>query len=88
MTKHLNIKIIGHVQGVGFRFSSYEKFVDLGLMGRAENLPDRSVFVDVEGPEEQLQAFVEWSQKGPNGAKVDKVEVTEISEPFVPVKNS
>ncbi|MDR3642544.1 MAG: acylphosphatase [Candidatus Doudnabacteria bacterium] len=87
MAKHLNIKISGKVQGVGFRFCSYEKFVDLGLQGRAENTQDRGVLLDVEGPDPELERLIEWCKQGPSGAHVEKVEVTEITTPFVPLKN-
>jgi acylphosphatase len=86
MTKHLQIKISGWVQGVGFRFCTYEKFVELGLAGKAENTQDRGVLVEAEGSEDKLAALVEWCHKGPMGAKVDKVDVTELTEPFVPLK--
>lgn len=86
MTKHINIKISGWVQGIGFRFCAYEKFVELGLAGKAENTEDRGLLVEAEGPEEKLANLVEWCHKGPVGAKVDRVEVTELAEPFVPLK--
>ena len=87
MAKHINIKISGRVQGIGFRFSAYEKFVELGLLGRAENTQDRGVFIDVEGPDLGLEQLIDWCRQGPSGAKVDKVEVSEIAGPFVPLKN-
>lgn len=87
MNKHLQIKVSGKVQGIGFRFSAYEQFVDLGLQGRAENGAERNVIIDVEGPEERLQQLIEWCRKGPSGANVENVEVKEIAEPFVPLKN-
>jgi acylphosphatase len=86
MTKHISIKISGWVQGIGFRFCAYEKFAELGLAGKAENTLDLGVLVEAEGSEEKLQALVEWCHKGPMGAKVDRVEVTELAEPFVPLK--
>ena len=86
MTKHAQIKISGRVQGVGFRFCAYEKFVELGLVGMAQNTSE-GVLVDAEGPEDKLAALVEWCRQGPSGAKVDKVEVVEMTEPFVPLKN-
>ena len=88
MNKHLNIKILGRVQGVGFRFCTYEQFVELGLQGKAENMREGGVLVDVEGPEEKLVPLIEWCHKGPVGAHVEKVEVEEMSEPFVPLKVS
>jgi acylphosphatase len=62
MNKHINVKITGKVQGVGFRFSAYEKFVDLGLVGKAENIAD-GVLVDTEGPDDKLDALIEWCFK-------------------------
>ncbi len=88
MNKHIHIKISGKVQGVGFRFSTYEQLVDLGLVGRAENTEDRAVLVDTEGPEEKLVQLIQWCKTGPTGAKVENVEITEINTPFVPLKNS
>lgn len=87
MNKHINIKVTGKVQGVGFRFLTYEKFVDLGLQGRAENNPDRSITIDVEGPEDKLEALIEWCKQGPTDARVENVEVMEVTGPFVPLKN-
>ena len=86
MNKHINVKISGRVQGVGFRWSAYEKFVELGLVGKAENTPERGVLVDTEGPEDKLHLLVEWCRIGPTGAKVENVEVVEVSEPFVSLK--
>jgi len=87
MTKHLSIKVSGKVQGIGFRFSTYEKFVELGLVGRAENGTERDVIIDTEGPEEKLSQLIEWCHQGPTGAKVENVEVTELATPFVPLKS-
>ena len=88
MSKHININISGKVQGVGFRFSAYEKFVELGIQGKAENTNDGGVSIDVEGPEDKLENLISWSKIGPTGARVENVQVTEINEPFVPLKNS
>jgi acylphosphatase len=78
MTKHLKIKIHGWVQGVGFRWSSYEQFVDLGLTGKAENGRDGTVEIDVTGEEAALEQFVNWARQGPQGAKVSEVEIEDV----------
>lgn len=89
MNKHINVKITGpRVQGIGFRFCCYEQFVDLGLQGRAENTTDGGLLIDVEGSEDRLALLLEWCRRGPSGAKVANVEGTEVTEPFVPLKNS
>lgn len=87
MNKHLNIEITGRVQGIGFRFSSYEKFAELGLLGKAENSGHDAILLDVEGPEEKLNLLVQWCHQGPTGAKVSNVKVTEAAGPFIPLKN-
>jgi acylphosphatase len=87
MNKHIHINISGLVHGVGFRFSAYEKFVELGLEGKAENIPGAGVLVDAQGPEDKLASLVEWCKQGPAGAKVSGVEVADVAEPFVPLKN-
>lgn len=86
MTKHLSIKISGRVQGIGFRYCAYEKFVELGLLGKAENTQDQGVLMETEGTEDKLNMLIEWCRRGPEGAKVENVEVTELTEPFVPLK--
>lgn len=87
MIKHINIKITGKVQGVGFRFCTFEQFVVLGLQGKADNQPDGSVLIDTEGEDEKLNRLIDWCKIGPSGASVENVEVTEMTEPFVPLKN-
>lgn len=78
MIKYLKIKIHGWVQGVGFRWCSYEKFTELNLTGKAENTSDGSVEIEVSGEEAALEQFIEWAHKGPSGAKVSKVEVVDM----------
>ena len=87
MPKHINIKISGRVQGVGFRFSAYEQFVDLGLVGKAENTQDGGVLIDVEGSDDKLEELLTWAKRGPTGAQVQNIEVSEMAEPFIPLKN-
>ena len=74
MKKHLNIKIFGKVQGVFFRWSARLEADKLGITGCAENKSDGSVWIEAEGEEENLKKFLAWCQKGPPGAKVEKVD--------------
>lgn len=81
MNKHLKIKVFGRVQGVGFRWCSYEKFTELDLSGKAENHPDGTVEIDVRGEDINLEKFLEWVRAGgPSGARVTNVEVSEIND--------
>lgn len=74
--KHLNIRIYGQVQGVVFRASAKKVADSLSLMGFAQNTPDGSVYIEVEGEEENLQKFIKWCRKGPDLAKIERVQVT------------
>jgi acylphosphatase len=48
----------GHVQGVGFRWWTRSRALDLGLVGTATNLDDGRVEVVAEGPEPACRALL------------------------------
>lgn len=77
MDKHLNIKISGRVQGVFFRNFAKEKAEQLRITGFAQNEPDGSLYLEIEGGEDNLEKFVEWCGDGPDLARIEKVEITE-----------
>lgn len=72
---HLNIKVIGEVQGVFFRKYTQEKALALGISGIVQNELDGSVFIEAEGFEEQLTEFVEWLKEGSPKSNVKEVIV-------------
>lgn len=65
--------VSGKVQGVLFRASTRERALDLGLSGRATNLPDGRVDVVAEGDAAALDALEAWLHEGPRAARVDAV---------------
>ena len=75
--KHYRIRVFGKVQGVWFRQSTMEKARQLGLAGKAENMPDGSVDIEVEGDEENLQKLIAWCQQGPEHAIVEDISFSE-----------
>jgi len=77
MRKHLNIKVIGQVQGVGFRFSVEKMAESLQLFGFVRNEEGGNVYIEAEGEEEKLDEFINWCKKGPAWAKVEKAEILE-----------
>lgn len=77
MTKHLDIKIYGKVQGIFFRASAKEKANNLAITGFAKNMPDGSVYIEAEGDDKNLDKFIKWCEHGPSLAQVEKVIVTE-----------
>jgi acylphosphatase len=70
-------RITGRVQGVGFRFFSEEAARREGLSGWVRNCPDRSVEVFAEGDAEAVVRFEATIRRGPPGARVDAVQVTD-----------
>lgn len=52
MTTRMTAFVHGHVQGVGFRWWTRSRALELGLSGHATNLRDGRVQVVAEGPEE------------------------------------
>ena len=74
------IHIRGYVQGVGFRWSAAREARNRGITGFVRNLSDGSVYVEAEGPPDQLKSFIQWCKKGPDFSIVESVE-TELSPP-------
>ncbi|MBM3257179.1 MAG: acylphosphatase [Candidatus Liptonbacteria bacterium] len=77
MAKHLEIKIFGRVQGVFFREESKKMAKELDIVGFARNEAEGAVYMEVEGEEKNLSAFLDWCKKGPAGASVTNIEVRE-----------
>lgn len=75
MIKLARIKVYGKVQGVFFRESARQEAGKLGLAGFARNEGDGAVYIEVEGGDEELKKFVDWCRRGPEMAKVEKIEV-------------
>jgi len=75
--KHINVKITGRVQGVWYRGSARYEAMSLGLKGFVCNCPDGSVYLEAEGAEMALQSLIQWCHRGPELARVEKVEVEE-----------
>ena len=67
-------RVTGLVQGVGFRWWTRRKAVELGLRGTVINLNDGSVEVHAAGPPEAVAAFARLLDQGPPGAGVQSVE--------------
>jgi len=75
--KRFAITVTGQVQGVSYRKGAREQAIRLGLAGFARNEPDGTVYVEVEGPEPQLQEFLAWCQTGSPSAIVESVTYQE-----------
>jgi acylphosphatase len=63
----------GHVQGVGFRWWTRSRALELGLVGNARNLPDGRVVVVAEGQHHPCELLLEALRSGATPGRVDHV---------------
>jgi acylphosphatase len=75
--KRIRVIISGRVQGVFFRHNTKKVADKLNIKGWVKNNLDDTVEAVFEGENDSVDRIVEWCQKGPIGAKVEKVDVKE-----------
>ncbi|WP_233160872.1 acylphosphatase [Actinophytocola xanthii] len=63
----------GRVQGVGFRWWTRARALELGLTGYARNLVDGRVEVVAEGPRERCDTLLDLLRSGSTPGSVDTV---------------
>ena len=69
------LKILGVVQGVGYRWSMVQEARRLGVRGGVRNCRDGSVEAIVAGTTQALDQIIDWARKGPPSARVTAVDV-------------
>ena len=69
------LRISGHVQGVYFRESMRQRAEQLKVTGWVRNCADGSVEAITQGDAFAVGRLIEWAQRGPGAAKVDKVDI-------------
>jgi acylphosphatase len=72
------IRVNGFVQGVGFRAAMRDEARKLGVTGWVRNRADGSVEAVVQGPSAALDAIIEWARRGPRGARIADVQISEL----------
>ncbi|HJV82511.1 acylphosphatase [Noviherbaspirillum sp.] len=78
MAKHL--RIVGLVQGVGYRASFERQARALKLSGWVRNRADGSVEAVVRGSPEAIEKIVAWARRGPSAAQVREVAITDMED--------
>ncbi|MCQ4119300.1 acylphosphatase [Rhodococcus tibetensis] len=71
--ERLTAWVHGYVQGVGFRWWTRARALELGLVGYAANQADGRVLVIAEGPREKLDALLALLRSGNTPGDVDLV---------------
>ncbi len=72
----LTLCVLGHVQGVGFRFFVRKAVAGLAISGFVRNESDGTVSIVAEGRVDNLNKLLEAVRKGPAEADVDDVEIS------------
>jgi len=69
--------VSGRVQGVYYRASTQQQARRLAVAGWVRNRPDGSVEAWLEGAPDAVEALLAWMRRGPEGARVMEITVTE-----------
>jgi acylphosphatase len=69
----LHLRIVGLVQGVGYRYALQHEAARLGLTGWVRNRRDGSVEAIAQGPQAALDSLAAWARRGPPSARVSGV---------------
>jgi acylphosphatase len=72
-TTRLTAWVHGQVQGVGFRWWTRARALELGLTGFAANKEDGRVFVVARGPRDACQRLLDLLRSGTTPGRVDTV---------------
>ena len=72
--EQVHILVSGMVQGVFFRYSTVRRARELGLTGWVRNLSVGRVEILSQGEKKKLEQLMEWSRRGPDGARVSKID--------------
>lgn len=76
--KHIKIIVSGRVQGVGFRYQTYQEAIKLNVFGFVKNQLDRTVLIEAEGDEINVDMFIEWCKHGPSFSRVDNIKIVDL----------
>ena len=69
--------VSGRVQGVYYRASTQQQARRLAVAGWVRNRPDGSGEAWLEGAPDAVEALLAWMRRGPAGARVTDIAVTE-----------
>jgi acylphosphatase len=75
----MHVMIAGQVQGVGFRWFARLAARGLELRGWVRNRTDGTVEIAAEGAQDKLDQFRRQLARGPDGARVARIEDLEAA---------
>ena len=75
MRKRLEATVLGHVQGVSFRYYTLREARHLGLTGWVANRMDGTVVVVAEGEEQLIDKLIVFLRRGSPKARVHDLKL-------------
>ncbi len=79
MAVTFHLRIVGRVQGVGYRHGLRAEALLRGVAGWVRNRADGSVEALLQGAPEAVEAVLVWAHNGPPAARVAAVEVVPLA---------
>jgi acylphosphatase len=76
----LQLRIVGMVQGVGYRYALEREAARLGITGWVRNRRDGSVEAVAQGSAAALNTLAAWARRGPPGSQVTGVTASAAAE--------
>lgn len=77
MQRRVRFRVTGRVQGVAYRASAVDAAVEHGVVGWVRNLASGDVDGIAQGEATAVDGFLAWAAKGPAGARVDRLTVSD-----------
>ena len=77
--KRIHLIVSGRVQGVGFRYFTYEVARKFCITGWVKNLHNGDVEVEAQGEPEKLIAFIEMLKQGHDYAIVTNIKQSDMA---------
>ena len=74
------LRISGRVQGVFFRESMRLRAEQLKVTGWVRNCADGTVEAVAQGDAFEVGRLIEWAQRGPDAAMVEKLDVESVQD--------
>lgn len=71
------LRILGQVQGVGYRDALRHEAERLGVTGWVRNCRDGTVEAVVQGAPERVEQLIAWARSGPPAARIDDLRVAD-----------
>ena len=78
--KKIKIILSGRVQGVCFRYFTYELALKLNIKGYVKNLWNGNVEIVAIGFEQNVEKFLKQVKIGPPASRIDRVELQKLPD--------